>query len=118
MNSKLFGIIFVLCFVGTFARSYRFLIKEDSSPEDNSLANDFESSELNRPKRSIKSQVGDTDVNPSLPALKTSRLFIFPMKTAMPFSKPSRAARPNLPSRTTQSPRPNRIPRTIIPTLL
>ena len=116
MNSKLFVIIFVLCFVGTFARSYRFLIKEDSSPEDNSLADDSKSSELNRLKRSIKSQVVDTNVNPSLLAVKLRR----PTKLAKPIqvTKPSRATRPTIATRTTSKSKPSRVPRSIMPRLL
>lgn len=120
MNLKLFGIIFVLYFVGTFARSYRFLIKEDSSPEDILPSNDSKSSELNRSRRSIKSQVVDMDVNLLLPAVKISRPFLLPTKPAKPFqvTKPSRVTRPTMPNRTTQQPKPSRIPRTIMQRLL
>lgn len=101
MNSKLFGIIFVLCFVGTFGRSYKFLIQNKSSSQNISQAGAFKSSVFNRLKRSIESLIVDTNVKPSLSALKQSQSTFLASRSTKPvqFSKPNRTTRPTKPSR-------------------
>lgn len=103
MKSKLFVIIFVLCFVGTFARSYKFLLKEDSSPEDNSQVEDTISSELNRSRRSINSLIVEQ------PAIKITRPPFLP-------TRPVRPTGPTMP--TTKLNKPIRHPRTVMSRLL
>lgn len=94
MKSKLFVIIFVLCFVGTFARSYKFLLKEDSSQAVD---------ELNRSRRSINTQIVEQ------PAIKISRPPFLP-------TRPVKPSRPTMP--TIKSNKRIRYPRTVMSRLL